>query len=101
VKFNPNCFLFFTKIAIAPLLPIAINDRAFPLISSYYYTRSRLPSGNAVGLDVGIESFYTDSNGYKEPNLNFLRKGEQKLKKLQRSLSRKFQQSQKSSSKTG
>ena len=47
------------------------------------------PSGKAVGLDIGIESFYTDSNGYKEPNLNFLRKGEQKLKKLQRSLSRK------------
>ena len=47
------------------------------------------PSGNTIGLDVGIESFYTDSNGYKEPNLNFLRKGEEKLKQLQRSLSRK------------
>ncbi|MFB6275083.1 MAG: RNA-guided endonuclease InsQ/TnpB family protein, partial [Halothece sp.] len=47
------------------------------------------PSGKAVGLDVGIESFYTDSNGHQEPNLNFLRKGEQKLKQLQRSLSRK------------
>ncbi|AFZ44584.1 transposase, IS605 OrfB family [Halothece sp. PCC 7418] len=47
------------------------------------------PSGNTIGLDVGIESFYTDSNGYKEPNLNFLRKGEEKLKKLQRSLSKK------------
>jgi len=49
------------------------------------------PSGKAIGLDVGIESFYTNSNGYKESNLNFLRKGEQKLKKRQRSLSRKQQ----------
>lgn len=47
------------------------------------------PTNNAIGLDVGLESFYTDSNGNKIENPRFLRKAEKKLKKLQRSLSRK------------
>ncbi|NET59242.1 MAG: transposase, partial [Symploca sp. SIO2E6] len=33
-------------------------------------------TGNEIGLDVGLESFYTDSNGYQEPNPRFLRKAE-------------------------
>jgi putative transposase len=44
---------------------------------------------NYLGLDVGLESFYTDSNGQKVENPRFLRKSEKKLKKLQRSLSKK------------
>ncbi|AFZ37946.1 transposase, IS605 OrfB family [Stanieria cyanosphaera PCC 7437] len=47
------------------------------------------PTHNALGLDVGLESFYTDSNGDKVENPRFLRKAEKKLKRLQRSLSRK------------
>ena len=31
-------------------------------------------TGKEIGLDVGIESFYTDSNGHQEPNPKFLRK---------------------------
>ncbi|MGJ5674881.1 MAG: RNA-guided endonuclease TnpB family protein [Nostochopsis sp.] len=41
-------------------------------------------TGSEVGLDVGIESFYTDSNGYQEPNPKFLRKAESKIKHSQR-----------------
>lgn len=48
------------------------------------------PTGKAVGLDMGIESFYTDSNGHKEENPRFYRKSEKQLKRLQRWLSRKF-----------
>jgi putative transposase len=44
---------------------------------------------NAVGLDVGIESFYTDSNGYQEPNPKFLRKAESKIKHSQRRIFKK------------
>ncbi|NEP55534.1 MAG: transposase [Symploca sp. SIO2G7] len=41
-------------------------------------------TGNEIGLDVGLESFYTDSNGYQEPNPRFLRKAESSIKQAQR-----------------
>jgi putative transposase len=47
------------------------------------------PANSVIGLDVGLESFYTDQNGQKVENPRFLRKGEKKLKRLQRRLSRK------------
>ncbi|QDZ41091.1 transposase [Euhalothece natronophila Z-M001] len=47
------------------------------------------PTKRTIGLDVGLESFYTDSDGHKEPNPRFFREGEQKLKRLQRRLSKK------------
>jgi putative transposase len=46
-------------------------------------------TGNIIGIDLGIESFYTDSNGDKVANPKFLRKSEKRLKKLQRLVSRK------------
>jgi transposase len=33
-----------------------------------------------VGLDVGLEHFYSDSNGHHEPNPRFLRKAEKSIK---------------------
>jgi putative transposase len=47
------------------------------------------PTKKTIGLDVGLDSFYTDSDGHKELNPRFFREGEQKLKQLQRRLSRK------------
>ena len=47
------------------------------------------PTKKTIGLDVGLEFFYTDSDGHKEPNPRFFREGEQKLKQLQRRLSKK------------
>jgi len=47
------------------------------------------PTKKTIGLDVGLESFYTDSNGHKEPNPRLFREGEQKLKRLHRHLSKK------------
>jgi putative transposase len=38
------------------------------------------PTGQTIGLDVGLESFYTDSNGVKAENPRFYRTGEKKLK---------------------
>jgi putative transposase len=46
-------------------------------------------TGNEIGLDVGIENFYTDSNGYQEPNPKFLRKAESKIKHSQRQIFKK------------
>ena len=42
------------------------------------------PSLKTIGLDVGLNHFYTDSDGNGVENPRFLRKSERKLKKLQR-----------------
>jgi putative transposase len=47
------------------------------------------PSGNAIGLDVGLKDFYTDSSGVSIENPRFLRKSEKALKQSQRSVSKK------------
>ena len=46
-------------------------------------------TGKEIGLDVGIESFYTDSNGYQEVNPKFLRKAEQSIKQSQKQIYKK------------
>ena len=47
------------------------------------------PTGKAIGLDVGLKEFYTDSNGETISNPRFLRSGEVSLKRSQRLVSRK------------
>ncbi|MCY7385651.1 MAG: transposase, partial [Microcoleus sp. CAN_BIN18] len=46
-------------------------------------------TGNAIGLDVGLKEFYTDSNGIAVENPRFLRKGERRLRKSQRRVSKR------------
>ena len=48
------------------------------------------PSKKVIGLDVGLNHFYTDSNGDKVENPRFLRKSEKALKRLQKQVSKKF-----------
>jgi putative transposase len=48
------------------------------------------PSKKIIGLDVGLNHFYTDSNGDKVENPRFLRKSEKALKRLQKRVSKKF-----------
>jgi putative transposase len=47
------------------------------------------PTGNTVGLDVGLKEYYTDSDGVMVENPKFLRKGERDLKRSQRRVSQK------------
>jgi putative transposase len=47
------------------------------------------PSGEAIGIDLGLLHFATLSDGSTIENPRYLRKAEQKLKKLQEALSRK------------
>jgi putative transposase len=47
------------------------------------------PTGRTIGLDVGLESFYTDSNGDKVENPRFYRTSEKKLKRKHRQVSKK------------
>ncbi|NES17635.1 MAG: transposase [Symploca sp. SIO3E6] len=46
-------------------------------------------TGQEIGLDVGLESFYTDSNGYQEHNPRFLRTAESDIKQAQRRIYKK------------
>ncbi|MBW4617418.1 MAG: transposase [Desmonostoc vinosum HA7617-LM4] len=46
-------------------------------------------TGNEIGLDVGLESFYTDSNGHQEANPKFLKKIEKSVKHAQRRIYKK------------
>ncbi|MGV0028260.1 RNA-guided endonuclease InsQ/TnpB family protein [Phormidesmis priestleyi] len=47
------------------------------------------PSGNVIGLDVGLKEFYTDSDGLMVENPRFLRKSERRLKKAHRRVSKR------------
>jgi putative transposase len=47
------------------------------------------PTGKTIGLDMGIKSFYTDSNGVDVENPKFYRTNERKMKRAQRLVSRK------------
>jgi putative transposase len=47
------------------------------------------PTGKTIGLDVGLNHFYTDSNGETVENPRFLRKSEKSLKRLQKRVSKK------------
>ena len=47
------------------------------------------PSRKTLGLDVGLNHFYTDSDGQTVENPRYLRKSERKLKKLQRTVSKR------------
>lgn len=48
-----------------------------------------MPTGQAIGLDVGLNDFYTDSNNQTVENPRFLRKGMKRLKKAQRRVSKR------------
>ena len=48
-----------------------------------------ISTGKAIGIDVGLNHFYTDSDGETVPNPRYLRKNEKALKRLQKRVSRK------------
>src|SRR4028119_2231255 len=48
-----------------------------------------VPTGKVIGIDVGLNHFYTDSDGETVSNPRYLRKSEKALKRLQKRVSRK------------
>jgi putative transposase len=52
-------------------------------------TEEREPTKRTVGLDVGLNYFYTDSDGNTVENPRHLRKSERRLKRAQRRVSKK------------
>jgi len=52
-------------------------------------TEEAVPTGKSIGIDVGLNHFYTDSNENTVPNPRYLRKSEKALKRAQKRVSRK------------
>jgi putative transposase len=52
-------------------------------------TMPHAPTGKPIGIDVGLKSFYTDSDGQMVENPRYLRRAQVKLKRLHRRVSRK------------
>jgi len=52
-----------------------------------------VPAGKQVGIDLGLKSFSTDSEGLTMDNPRFLRTAEKKLKRLHRQVSKKQKKS--------
>ena len=50
---------------------------------------SHVPTGSALGIDVGIAAYVTDSDGHAVANPRFIRLAEMRLKRYQRRLSRR------------
>lgn len=59
------------------------------LVDDNIPTPKPIKAKNAVGLDVGIQNLITTSDCVKYPNLRHTKKYEEKLKKLQKALSKK------------
>jgi putative transposase len=52
-------------------------------------TEEVIPTGKAIGIDVGLNHFYTNSDGGTVPNPRYLRQSEKALKRAQKRVSRK------------
>ncbi|HEY9872104.1 MAG TPA: transposase [Candidatus Obscuribacterales bacterium] len=57
---------------------------------SVAHSESVEPSGTVIGLDVGLNNFYTDSNNQTVENPRFLRKGERRLKMAHKRVSKRI-----------
>jgi putative transposase len=55
--------------------------------------RNHPPTDKALGSDVGLKAFYTDSDGQQVANPRYLRKAEARLKRLHRRITRKVKRS--------
>ena len=53
------------------------------------FKKEKVKTGKSIGIDLGLTHFIIDSQGKKIENPRFFRKSENKLKALQRALSRK------------
>lgn len=65
------------------------TGKYFAVLNVEFEPQPRPNKGNAIGIDVGIKAFYTDSNGNVVPNPKYLERSMRKLVREQRRLSRK------------
>lgn len=67
------------------------TNKYFVVLNVEFEPEIRTNNGGVIGIDVGVDSFYTDNNGNHLQNPRYLEKSEHKLKREQRKLSRKKQ----------
>lgn len=65
------------------------NDRYYACLSSEVKTNPLPASGKKIGIDLGVKYLAITSDGQFFESPNYLRKSEQKLKRLQRAVSKK------------
>jgi len=65
------------------------TGKYFAVLNVEFTPHLRQNNGSVIGIDVGISSFYTDSNGNVVDNPKHLERSMRKLKREQRKLSRK------------
>ena len=65
------------------------TDKYFVILNVDFEPNQIIPNSGAIGIDVGIKSFYSDSNGNVVTNPKHLEKCLKKLAREQRRLSRK------------
>lgn len=64
------------------------TGKYFAVLNVEFESEQHINAGGAIGIDVGIKSFYSDSNGNDVENPKHLEKTIRKLKREQRKLSR-------------
>lgn len=65
------------------------TGKYFVILNVDFEPEKKEKSENSTGIDVGLKSFYTDSNGNVVKNPKYFEKSQKKLKREQRKLSRK------------
>lgn len=65
------------------------TGKYFVVLNVDFEPETKEECNNFTGIDVGLKSFYTDSNGNVVENPKYLEKSQEKLKREQRKLSRK------------
>ncbi len=65
------------------------TNKYFAILNIEFTPEPRKNRGGQIGLDVGIKTFYTDSNGRTVENPKYLETAQKRLAKAQRKLSRK------------
>ena len=71
----------------------APSGKYFAVLAVEFEPKPRPNKGGQVGIDVGIHSYYTDSNGAVVDNPKNLKKSLKQLERVQRSISRKVKRS--------
>ena len=71
----------------------APSGKYFAVLTVEFEPKPRQNNGGQVGIDVGIHSYYTDSNGDVADNPKNLKQSLKQLARAQRSLSRKVKRS--------
>ena len=73
-----------TKKADGFYITLSLEDKTVPTIKSDFDVNK------IVGIDLGLKSFFTDSNGVEVPIPQHYRKSQKRLKRLQKRVSRRF-----------